>query len=479
MSEILFGQGYSLRLDAKQRRAAQPYAPLATLYAASFLRSRGHSVGLWDAMVSESEEEWAAALDAHRPQVAVLYEDSFNYLTKMCLLRMREAALDRTRVARARGCRVVVGGSDATDHPEAYLAAGASAVVIGEGEATLQDLLDVWLRGSPRGLDAVAGLALPGPGGRGVRTPPRLPLRDLDALPRPAWDLVDVGRYQSAWRSRHGYFSMNLVTTRGCPYHCNWCAKPIYGQRYAVRGAQAVAEEVAWLKEAYGPDHLWFADDIFGLRPGWVEEFASAVRTLGAAVPFKCLSRADLLGASVVAALKSAGCRTVWLGAESGSQKILDAMDKGQTVGQVRDAARRLHEAGIEVGFFIQFGYPDEGWREIEETLRLVRECAPDDIGVSVSYPLPGTRFHARVREDLGGRRNWTESDDLAMLYRGPFGTDFYRRLHRVVHAEFRLRRLVRGRGTSLRHAASALGHAVTLPLERWRLRRVAAAGTP
>src|SRR6185436_6613830 len=127
---------------------------------------------------------------------------------------------------------------------------------------------------------------------------------------------------------------------------------------------------------------------------------------------------------------KDAGCRTVWLGAESGSQKVLDAMEKGLTVADIRDAARRLRAAGIEVGFFLQFGYPGEGWREIEETLALVRECAPDDIGISVSYPLPGTRFHDRVQEDLKGQRNWSESADLAMLYRGPFGTDFYRRLH-------------------------------------------------
>jgi radical SAM superfamily enzyme YgiQ (UPF0313 family) len=479
MSEILFGQGYSLRLDGKQVTAGQPYAPLATLYAASFLRARGFSVGLWDAMISTSEDEWTAALDAHRPAVAVLYEDSFNYLTKMCLLRMREAVLLRTQAALRRGCRVVVAGPDATDHPQVYLDGGATAVVVGEGEATLAELLEAWLRGSPRPLDGVAGLAFAGPDGCLVRTPPRLPLRELDELPRPAWDLVDVERYRRAWRSRHGYFSMNLVTTRGCPYHCNWCAKPIYGQRYAVRGAAAVADEVAWLKETHGPDHLWFADDIFGLRPGWVEEFASAVLARGAVVPFKCLSRADLLGAPVVAALKAAGCRTVWLGAESGSQRILDAMEKGLTVAQVREAARRLHAAGIEVGFFLQFGYPGEGWGEIQETLGLVRECAPDDIGVSVSYPLPGTRFHERVREELAGRQNWSESDDLAMLYRGPFGTDFYRRLHHVVHAEFRLRRLVRGRVTSLRQAAAALGQAMTLPLERRRLRRMAAAGTP
>jgi anaerobic magnesium-protoporphyrin IX monomethyl ester cyclase len=271
---------------------------------------------------------------------------------------------------------------------------------------------------------------------------------------------------------------MNLVTTRGCPYHCNWCAKPIYGQRYAVRSPESVADEMAWLQRSFAPDHLSFADDIFGLKPGWVERFADAVSSRRAAIPFKCLSRVDLLTQPVVSALRTAGCRSVWVGAESGSQRILDAMEKGTRVEQVREAARRLHAAGIEVGFFLQFGYPGETWTDIERTLELVRECRPDDIGISVSYPLPGTRFYERVKQQLGGKRNWTDSDDLAMMYRGPYTTAFYRRLHSAVHKEFRLQRLreeisgsrVSSRNGGLRRAAALLYNAATLPLERMRL---------
>jgi anaerobic magnesium-protoporphyrin IX monomethyl ester cyclase len=382
---------------------------------------------------------------------------------------MREAALTMTRAARARSVRVIAAGPDASDHPEPYLDAGAEAVVTGEGEATLVALL--------AGARDIPGLARRAPSGACERTPPRSFVKDLDSLPEPAWDLVDVERYRMVWMARHGYFSMNLVSTRGCPYHCNWCAKPIYGQRYAVRSPERVADEMLSLLRRFAPDHFNFVDDIFGLAPGWVERFAAAVLARGARTPFRCLSRADLLSEPVVRALASAGCASVWIGAESGSQRVLDAMEKGTRVEQIREAARRLQANGIEVGFFLQFGYPGETRDDVERTLQLVRDCRPDDIGVSVSYPLPGTKFHTRVAAQMGEKRNWSDSDDLAMLYRGPFPTAFYRSLHGVLHTEFRLRRLREGRvprrGRLFRLAALAY-HAAALPLLRARMERAA-----
>ena len=233
----------------------------------------------------------------------------------------------------------------------------------------------------------------------------------MDSLPRPAWDLVDVEQYRNAWLDRHGYYSMNMVTTRGCPYHCNWCAKPIWGQRYNSRSPEAVAAELKWLKETYHPDHIWFVDDIMGLKPGWMRRFADEIERLDAHVPFKCLSRVDLLlRDGDIDALRRAGCQIVWVGAESGSQKILDAMEKGTKVEQIYEASRRLHAAGVKVAFFLQFGYPGETREDIELTLQMVRDCQPDDIGMSVSYPLPGTKFYDRVHDELGAKQNWQDS---------------------------------------------------------------------
>ena len=456
--DVLFGQAYFLRFDPKLWEAQQPYAPLGTLYAAACARARGYRVGLFDAMLAESVDDWSASLDRHRPRFAVIYEDNFNYLSKMCLLRMREAALAMIDAARARGTVTIVAGADASDHPDTYLDRGADVVIAGEGEITLVEVLDT-LSGKRSGAIAdLEGIWLRNDRGRLVRTPARAIIRDPDTLPLPAWDLVDVSRYEALWRSRHGYFSMNVVTTRGCPYHCNWCAKPIYGQRYTARSPEHVVDEIAWLKHTYGPDHLWIADDIFGLKPGWIVRFAELVCARDVVIPFKCLLRADQVTPAVADALRAAGCRTVWVGAESGSQRILDAMEKGIRVEQIVIATRWLQERGIDVGFFLQFGYPGETMHDIERTMSMVRRCRPDDIGVSVSYPLPGTPFYDRVKSQLGEKQNWLDSDDLAMMYHATYSPAFYRVLYALVHSEFRVR-----------HAARAIARAAARP---WTLRR-------
>jgi anaerobic magnesium-protoporphyrin IX monomethyl ester cyclase len=473
MADVLLGQAYFLRFDPKLWRAQQPFAPLGTLYAAAYLRSRGHRPHFFDAMLAASEDDWASALDRVQPQVAVLYEDSFNYLSKMCLLRMRQAALTMIAAARARNCTVVISGSDATDHPDVYLAAGAHAVILGEGEITLAEVIDALEQG--RSLHDVVGIAFSADG-RIVRTSARPFMRNLDELPWPAWDLIDVDAYRRVWRARHGYHAMNLATTRGCPFHCNWCAKPIYGQRYAVRSAAQVVDEIAWLARDYGPDQISIVDDVFGLQPGWIDTFATLVTRRAARTPFRCLMRADQIDAAIADALARAGCRMVWMGAESGSQRVLDAMEKGVTVERIREAAAALRNAGIQVGMFLQFGYPGETWPDVEKTLALVRDTAPDDIGVSVSYPLPGTKFYDRVRAELGSKQNWVDSDDLAMMYRAAYPPQFYRVLHHVVHHEFRARQLARRlRHTpDVRRLAAWVYHSVALPLASLELRRLA-----
>jgi anaerobic magnesium-protoporphyrin IX monomethyl ester cyclase len=471
MTQILLGQSYYLRFDPKLWEAMQPYPPLGTLYAASYLREHGYEVALFDAMLAESEEAWRKALNKHKPQYAIIYEDNFNYLSKMCLLRMREAAFTMIGMAKSLGCTVILCGADATDHYENYRAKGADYVLIGEGEETLIELLSTLSAGK----EAKDMIGLATHNTTHVRRRPDI--SNLDALPFPAWDLVDVECYRKIWLERHGYFSMNMVTTRGCPFHCNWCAKPIWGQRYHSRSPENVAAEMKWLKETYHPDHIWFADDILGLKPGWLPGFADALHAQGGLIPFKCLSRADLLTRDgEVDSFARAGAQTVWMGAESGSQKILDAMDKGTRVEQIHEAARRLKRAGIRVGFFLQFGYPGETRADIEKTIQLMRDCDPDDIGISVSYAMPGTKFYEAVREQLGEKQNWQDSDDLAMLYQGPFSTEFYRKLYRVLHKEFRVRKAWK----SLKHNAriydiARIGYnLLTLPIARMQLNALA-----
>ena len=298
------------------------------------LREQGHEVLFFDAMLQESTDGWHGMLREAHPDFAVLFEDNFNYLSKMCLLRMREEAFEMLDAARASGVTALACGADASDHARDYLRHGASYVLLGEGEETLVELLQALQNGGDAG--GVAGLSFLNGDGNVVSTGRRPVIRDLDGLPPPARDLLDVSAYREAWQPP-ARFSINLVTSRGCPYHCNWCAKPIWGQRYAVRSPEEVVAEIRELR-ALGAEHLWFMDDIFGLKPGWLPRFADLVEAAGLRTPFKCLSRADLLlRPGEVDALRRAGCETVWLGAESGSQAVLDAMETGTTVEQVSE----------------------------------------------------------------------------------------------------------------------------------------------
>ena len=466
MADILFTHSYILKFDSKEYKVMMPYVPLGTLYAAAHLRKQGFTSILFDSMLAESEKDIIPYIEKYKPKIVVIYDDDFNYLTKMCLSRMREAAFTIGRFARERGCTVIIHGSDAADHVKEYIDHGADYVIVGEGELTLSELIQNLLGSSKNGLENIMGLAYRK--NSLIRENPRRDVvHDLDILDFPARDLVDVGKYRRLWKHRHGYFSMNIATTRGCPFHCNWCAKPIYGQVYHSRSPENVVEEMKMLKTDYHPDHLWFCDDIFGLKPGWVSKFADGVVRNNAQTPFKCLSRADLLlKENAIHHLARAGCQSVWIGAESGSQKILDAMEKGTTVEQIYKSTQLLRENDIRVGFFLQYGYPGETREDIELTLKMVKDCKPDEIGISVSYPLPGTKFYENVKQQLGEKQNWVDSQDLALMFSGEYTPDFYRALHKVTHKKFRI-----WQGMDI--LKNGLSHPSTL--NRYALRRIAA----
>lgn len=428
---ILFSHSNFLVHDAKQQAKMRPYSPLSTLIAAALVRRAGHEVALFDATFQSGIEAFEAMLDGLRPRVVVVMEDNFNFLTKMCTTTRRDTALAMIRSAVARGCRVAVNGPDASDNPAMYLCAGADAVVLGEGESALLDLVEHWEVGTGA-ITQISGLILPDLGA----TRPRRAQQDLDALPHPAWDLLDIDAYRAAWTGAHGELSWNIVTSRGCPYACNWCAKPTFGRRYTVRSPEDVVREMARLKREVAPDHLWFTDDILGLDVDWICAFAEEVRRADAATPFTMQSRVNLMTEHGVAALAQAGARDVWLGVESGSQAILDAMDKGTTVDAARSATRTLKAHGIKACWFIQLGYPSESWDDLIATRDLIRDEAPDEIGVSVAYPLPGTDFYEQVRAQLGRQRNWKDTGDLAMLFQGTYDTAFYRKVRDLLHRE-------------------------------------------
>ena len=298
----------------------QPYPPLGTIQAAAVLREKGHEVALHDVMFSSSPDEVKPVINQFKPGYFVIYDDGFNYLTKMCLTNMREAAWKMAGIAREKGCKVIVSSSDSTDHFKEYLHNGADVVILGEAEQTLTELIQYYEAGETE-IDKIKGIAFVR-NDEFIKTEKRPLLKELDTLPLPAWDLVAMEEYEKRWQAKWSYFSLNVATTRGCPYKCNWCAKPIYGNAYNMRSPQSVVEEIKLLQAKYHANHIWFCDDIFGLRRNWVIEFAELVQKEGLKFRYKIQSRADLLvQEKYVEALEASGCEIAWMGAESGSQK--------------------------------------------------------------------------------------------------------------------------------------------------------------
>ncbi|RME24602.1 MAG: radical SAM protein [Deltaproteobacteria bacterium] len=426
-----------------------------------------------DRMFSEDPGDFGAVLDRHPGIDAVaIIGDDHSVAMKQCPAAIRQAGRAMLAACAARGLPTLVSGPDVSDHPDVYLDAGATAAVSGE----VQEVLIEWLDGH-RAIEGLHGTR--GAGGR------RAPMSDLDSLPAPAWNLVDLAAYRSAWEASGAPWELNLSTARGCPYRCNWCAKPTWGRSYAVRSPGRVVEDLVALIDQAKPDGLWFTDDIFALKPGWLAAFHAALdEALGPRprLPYRCLSRADLLqDEGVVALLAATGCREVWLGAESGSDRILEAMDKDCTVAEVERAVGLLRRHGIGVGLFLQLGYPGESLADVEATASMVRRLAPEGIGISVSYPLPGTVFHERVAATMTDT-HWEGSMDNRPLFRAPYREPFYtvaKRLlqheHAVARAPAAVEALVRSPGRrSLRRVLACAAHGLALPVARRRLRRAA-----
>jgi radical SAM superfamily enzyme YgiQ (UPF0313 family) len=334
------------------------------------------------------------------------------------------------------------------------LSAGCNAIIYGEGEETLKEVVSSFSRNSfdtdkfkINGLKFFLDNNI-------YSTPKRNLIHDLNTLPDPDFSFININKYRNEWLNNHGYFSINISTTRGCPYRCNWCAKPIYGQTYSSFSPGKVANQIKYLREKYFVDHLWITDDIFGLKPGWIKEFSEELTKLNIKLPYKCLTRPDLLlRGNTINELKESGCKDIWIGAESGSQKILDAMDKGTTVEQIYKASRKVKQTGIDISFFIQFGYTGENKNDINLTRKMIRDCLPADVGISVSYPLPGTKFYEKVKKELYEKTNWEDSDDLDPMLRSVYERNFYKILHRFVHAEYRILKIIKNKNlTKLPH---------------------------
>jgi anaerobic magnesium-protoporphyrin IX monomethyl ester cyclase len=420
---LLLTHGYFLDEDPKEREIMKPYAPLGILYLSSHLRHKGFDVEIYDSTFG-SKQELFKLLDEGPPGLLGVYGT----------LMTRGNVVEIARHARNAGWRVVLGGPEPATYAEEYLAAGAHVVVVGPGELPLENLLRSEMK--PECWPAIQGLAFLGSDGSVVRTAPASLAGDLDSQPWPDRERIDMQRYLDTWRRHHGKGSVSLITARGCPYHCNWCSHAVYGKTHRRRSPKAVVDEVEWILGRYHPDMLWIADDVFTIHYGWLFDYAAEMRRRGLAIPFECITRADRINERVADTLASLGCFRVWIGSESGSQRVLDAMQRGVTVDQVRNAFRLCKASGIQTGMFLMWGYEGEELDDIEATVEHVKRCRPDIFFTTVSYPIKGTPYYAMVAPRLVSPAPWVQSTDREFRIRGRHTRGFYRYADDLLRSE-------------------------------------------
>ena len=467
--DILLANAYMLALDAEEQRVMRPHPPLGLLYLSSHLKSRGIDVGVFDGTF-QSLQAFDDVLHRDRPPVVGI---AVNMMTKRNALAM-------IALAKQRGATVVVGGPDPPYHAESYLNAGADVVAIGEGEQTLEELLEGG--GNPSGLpgsrlpdlSSINGIAFKTPDGAIVRTPPRALMPSLDQQPFPDRSAIDLPAYLRAWRERHGVGTVSLITARGCPYTCTWCSRSVFGETHRRRSVVNVADEVEAIVERYRPERLWYADDVFAIHRGWTLAYARELEKRGLRLPFECISRAERIDDEVADALVSLGCFRVWIGSESGSQKVLNAMKRKVSVDQVRTTAARLRRRGIEVGMFIMLGYDGEEVRDLEDTVDHLKQTSPDVFLTTVSYPIKGTPYYEAVAGRLSSPQPWHQGTDRDLVIKGRPVKRYYDFARRWMTAEVaRDRHWRRGEyASAARSASSALvGRLGMVVTQNWRER--------
>ena len=429
--DLLLTHGYFLFEDPKERQIMKPYAPLGILYLCSHLRNKGFSVEVFDTTFS-SRAELFSHLRSETPSVLGIYAN----------LMTRSNVVEILAVAREAGWTTVVGGPEPGAYTLEYLNAGANFVIAGEGELSMEELLSA-LRARETDFSKVAGVSFLDSDGRMQTNPARGQIQNLDLQPWPARDAINLHRYVDTWRTHHKQGSVNFITARGCPFRCNWCSHQVFGQSHRRRDPVKVVDEVEWLMHEYTPDMVWVSDDVFTINHQWLRSYATEMRRRGLRIPFECISRADRLSPEMMDILSELGCFRMWIGSESGSQRILDAMDRGVKIEQVHQAVEMCRERGIQSGMFLMWGYEGEDLDDIEATVRHVSKSKPDIFFTTVSYPIKGTPYYNRIASRLVQLEPWSKTSDREIKIQGRHSRNFYAYADKLLKDEVALARLL------------------------------------
>ncbi|MBV7327655.1 B12-binding domain-containing radical SAM protein [Chloroflexi bacterium TSY] len=429
--DILLTHGYFLYEDPHELAVMKPYPPLGLLYISSHLKAKRFQVEVYDTTFSRWHE-FEQYVKTERPSLVGLYT---NLMTKQNVLRM-------ISLFKQQATRVILGGPDPPYYADEYLSAGADIVVIGEGELTLEELIPHLARHNMEKLDEIQGIAFRHDEGEVVKTPARPQIADLSAQPWPDREAIDFERYLTTWQTHHGVRSASLITARGCPYTCTWCSHSVFGETHRRRTVEDVADEVVYLAERYKPDQLWYADDVFTIHPRWFQKYAAELKKRSIRIPFESISRADRLNEQIMDTLSQMGCYRLWIGSESGSQRILDAMKRKTDATDVQIKSRMLQARGIQVGMFIMLGYDGEDISDLEATVAHLKKSNPDVFLTTVAYPIKGTSYYEAVTDRVYSNLDWRDRSDRDLGVAGRFSTRFYDHATRWMVNEVNLHKL-------------------------------------
>lgn len=447
--DILLAHGYFLYEDPHEMKVMKPYPPLGILFISGYLKKQGFDVGVFDSTFS-SMDLFRARITQEKPSVVGIYT---NMMTKRNVLTMAQ-------ICKENGAIVVLGGPEPPYYAADYLTHGADIIVKGEGELTLAELLPHLAKHGLNGLDAINGIAFLDDNGKAIETLPRPFIQDLSANPWPDREAIDIPQYMKVWKDNHGQSSVSVIHARGCPYTCHWCSHSVYGNTHRRRTPEDAAEELLWIKERYNPDLIWYADDVFTINFRWFFKYAEELKKRGVRIPFECISRADRLNDDVVKTLADMGAFRVWNGSESGSQKILDAMDRKVQVKDVQEKTHLLQKYGIETGMFIMLGYDGETIQDLEETVEHLKISNPDLFLTTVAYPIKGTSYYAEVESRILTDKSWTNRSDRDLTVAGRYSRRFYNFATRWMVSEVALNRANINGGVPLKRRLKLLANA-------------------
>jgi radical SAM superfamily enzyme YgiQ (UPF0313 family) len=417
--KIVFTHGYFIHEDEKEQKIMRPYPPLGILYLSAWLEKHGFDNEVFDTTFSTKQKLYTY-LETEQPDLIPIYT---NLMTKINVIEIVNFIRNNPKLQHT---VIVLGGPDITYNIDNYLATGAHAVVIGEGEQTILEIAQTVQQGNKEEFGHITGVAYKNTNNEIIKTAARQRIRPVDDLPFPNRKKIDLHQYLKVWKDFHGQNTISISTQRGCPYTCKGCSTAVYGQSYRRRSPAKVVDELMYIKEHYNPDSLWFVDDVFTVSHKWLQGFRDEVVRRNAVIPFECITRADRMSAEVIQLLKEAGAFRIWIGAESGSQKIIDAMDRRVDVEKVREMIQLSRKSGIQAGTFIMLGYPGETEEDIKQTIHHLKTSNPDLFTITVAYPIKGTGLYEQVEALQTTSLDWNKSTDRDIDFKRDYPRKYY-----------------------------------------------------